>query len=282
MSVNDVFTYSVTGSGTANFNLSGGAYGVAVAASSWGTVALEVMAADGSTYVPYATWSANTAADFNLTAGSYQFVYDSVDTATLSIAQQPNPGWRPNASLPLPISVSGAATVYADMPNTTEVDVVGGSSGAWLFSSDASGDDNSGSAGVGSGSAANGASGVAWLYSGNVSGSGTSGEVHIQTGDSSAGDTGSVFISTGSADGTRGTLQLDTNQVVGTNGLVVVTPDNGSGDSQPMLFQTGTATGTRGSITLDGHVVIIANLPTSASGLPSGALWNSSGTVKVA
>jgi hypothetical protein len=53
---------------------------------------------------------------------------------------------------------------------------------------------------------------------------------------------------------------------------------SGGGSARPMAFITdGTA-----RMTIDSLGRIIPVLPTSASGLPSGALWNDSGTVKVA
>jgi hypothetical protein len=63
-----------------------------------------------------------------------------------------------------------------------------------------------------------------------------------------------------------------------TNVLTIGTARVGSGTARPMSFVTD---GTN-RLTIDALGRIIPVLPTSAAGLPSGALWNDAGTVKVA
>ena len=66
-------TFSNIGSTTAAFSLSGGVYGVDVIGSTFGTVTLQKLAADGSTYVTAATaFAANGYATVSLPAGTYK------------------------------------------------------------------------------------------------------------------------------------------------------------------------------------------------------------------
>src|ERR1044072_3234170 len=200
--VNQVLPYSVTGSDAVNFNLRGGVYTVALAANSWGTVTLNVLSADETTWLPFQTWSSNVAATMTLAAGRYQFAYSSVDTATLSLIQQPpSSNWRLEAlSQPRPISSSGGITTLTTLGTDTQLNLAssgsaGGAEGTWLLTYDTTGATNSSDVGVGSGNAESGASGVAYLYTGNT-GSGTSGDIDIGTGNSSGGDSGNIVITT--------------------------------------------------------------------------------------
>lgn len=249
-SVNDVFTYSVAGSGTKDFTLKGGAYGVAIAATGWGTVSLSVLAANRTTYVPYASWTANTAADFNLTAGSYRFTY-SVTTASLSIAQQPNPGWVATASLPLPVSSTGGATTYSTMPSDTSLNITSGTGGVTITS----------------GSTDDANSGLVYIASGAADGTGNTGDVGMESAQPLAtGNSGGIFVgSSGAPAGSSGNLGFYTGNASGSGKTV--------GD---IRFDIGNAA----SSATAGNW-IITNLPTSASGLPSGAIWNNSGTLKI-
>ena len=112
-STNDYFSYTaVDDAGVKTFSLRGGAYAVTLASDAWGTVALEILSANGETFVPFVTWSSNTAQVMNLPAGHYQFAYSGLDTAALSIVQQPTPGWPMPTNLPSAISSGGGITTY--------------------------------------------------------------------------------------------------------------------------------------------------------------------------
>ena len=61
------------GNNTTNFTLSGGAYGISLTASAWGTATLNRFAPDGSTLIPMATAiAANGYLNLNLPSGNYQ------------------------------------------------------------------------------------------------------------------------------------------------------------------------------------------------------------------
>ena len=90
------------------------------------------------------------------------------------------------------------------------------------------------------------ATGGTSLSSGNVSGgSGESGDVQISSGNSVGGATGNVTITTGIGGGQDGSIVLAGRQS-------------------------------------DGVYIIMQNLPTSAAGLPSGAIWNNAGVLNIA
>lgn len=271
MSVNDVFVFSdVTGTDVANFNLSGGVYGTTIVLAG-GSVTLNVLAADETTWVPFQTWSSSAGATLTLVAGQYQFSWNVGATqATFGIAQQPpTPTWRlQSLTQPLPISSSGGITTVAPLGTDTELDLLGGSSGAFLFTPDSSGN---------------------------------TGNIALETGNSSGGNSGSITLFCGTADGTRGTLTLDAPAFHAPSGFsldtsnansVVLTAgnteaDNGDGGAVFLTSGDGAGSGNGGSITItlgtgvaQGNF-IFANLPTSSSGLPSGAIWNNSGTLKI-
>ena len=69
-------SYSVTaGDGTATFNLKGGMYAVDVIASTYGTVTLQRLGPDGTTYLTVLTaFSANGSATAYLSAGKYKLL----------------------------------------------------------------------------------------------------------------------------------------------------------------------------------------------------------------
>lgn len=263
-SVNDVFIFGVSGTDANNFNLRGGVYQVALAAESWGTVTLNVLAADQTTWVPFQTWSANAAAVFTLVAGLYQFAYSGIGVSTLSIAQQPpTPNWRlQSLSQPLPINADAGATNYQTLPGYDSITLETPNS------------------------------------------SGLTGSIEIATGDSSGGNSGDITLHCGSADGAQGQIVLVGRAISAPSGFVVDAgadpvsltvssnnSDNGAGsDVTLQAGPGGDVSGNGGNINLNvgtatsgnAGLVIISALPTSASGLPSGALWNSSGTLKVA
>ena len=70
-------------------------------------------------------------------------------------------------------------------------------------------------------------------------------------------------------------LQMEVNT---TNSEARITSSFGSSPAWPMVFLIGSGEVMR----FDASGYIIPDLPTSAAGLPTGALWNDSGTVKVA
>jgi hypothetical protein len=336
-STNDYFSYTaVDDAGVKTFSLRGGAYAVTLASDAWGTVALEILSANGETFVPFVTWSSNTAQVMNLPAGHYQFAYSGMDTAALSIVQQPTPGWPMPTNLPSAISSGGGITTYGPVGTDTEIDIDGGHwlelfarDGVDIFTEPATGSDNSGEISLGSADADSGNSGNVSLLSGN-SQSGNSGSFNFSTGNAVGANSGHITLQTGTADGTRGSVIISANAITsstddgylqiqtadsagasadlyiftgnpadtfasgslnfgtGNNGATgntgdayLYTGDASDGNSGNVFLTSGTASGTRGSITLDGLHVLIPNLPTSSAGLPSGALWNNSGTVKV-
>lgn len=266
-STNDVFVFDVDGSDSADFTLRGGVYMVTLAGS-WGTVTLNVLAADGATWLPFQTWSGDAAATMTLVAGSYQLAYDSF-TGTMGIAQQPpSPDWvLQSLSQPRPISSSGGVTTVTTLGSDTELDLVssgndGGHEGTWVYTRDMTGSTNSSDAGIGTGTAVDGTSGITYVYTGNTSGSGTSGNVEIGSGNSSGGDSGDIRLETGTADGTRGNIILDALITQITNGQLqapagvefdIASPSNGGSSNTGMVFvfsgdQTGT--GQSGSVGL--------------------------------
>jgi hypothetical protein len=70
---NDAHTESNISATTAPFSLVCGQYGIDVMGSSFGTVTLQKLAGDGSTYITVSTYSANTFETQNLPAGTYRF-----------------------------------------------------------------------------------------------------------------------------------------------------------------------------------------------------------------
>lgn len=70
-------TFSNISATPAVFQLSGGKYGVVLVGATFGTLTLQILAGDGTTYVNYAglsALSANTAGGFDLPAGTYKLV----------------------------------------------------------------------------------------------------------------------------------------------------------------------------------------------------------------
>lgn len=193
---------------------------------------------------------------------------------------------------------------------------IGAGSGVDAYTTPVTGSDNSGSLSIISGTAVNGDTGDVQIITGASSG-GDSGSITLGTG-SADGTRGSIIlsantISSGADDGylqfqtadqpsgtsadiyvftgapgdnhNSGALNFGTGNhaATGNTGDAYLYSGNASdGDSGSVFLQSGTASGTRGNIILDGLLVLVLNLPTSAAGLPTGALWNSSGTLKVA
>lgn len=75
----DAITFKTIASTPANFTLSGGAYGITLGASAWGTATLNRIAPDGSTLIAVATAiSANGYQNLNLPSGTYQLTLSGV------------------------------------------------------------------------------------------------------------------------------------------------------------------------------------------------------------
>jgi hypothetical protein len=71
--VGDSQSFSNIGATTAAFHLQGGKYGVTCKASTYGTVTLQVLAADGATYLSaMTTFSADGYAAVDLVEGTYK------------------------------------------------------------------------------------------------------------------------------------------------------------------------------------------------------------------
>ena len=105
----------------------------------------------------------------------------------------------------------------------------------------------------------------------------------------------SVVMGNGATNGVPNAVTLNNTNAIGTNiagADLTIHPSRGTGTGVGghLVFQTAAA-GTTGStlntlttqleLTDDGNV-IMPNLPTSASGLPTGALWNNSGVINIA
>ena len=72
---NDAKSFSNIGATTAPFTLAGGRYGVAVIGLTFGTVTLEVLGPDGTTYLTALTaFSANGIQVADLSSGTYKVV----------------------------------------------------------------------------------------------------------------------------------------------------------------------------------------------------------------
>lgn len=69
----DAFTASNISATTAAFTLVSAQYGIDVIGTSFGTVTLQKLAGDGSTYVTVSTYSANAYETQNLPTGTYRF-----------------------------------------------------------------------------------------------------------------------------------------------------------------------------------------------------------------
>lgn len=73
--VDRVVTFSNISATTASFHLAGGTYHITVVGATFGTVTLQVLGGDGSTYLTAATaFAANGAVSVNLAPGTYRFV----------------------------------------------------------------------------------------------------------------------------------------------------------------------------------------------------------------
>ena len=75
----DAVQFKTINSTPAQFNLTGGAYGITLHASAWGTATLQKLLSDGSTLVTVVTaFSADGYQNVNLPSGTYQMTLSGV------------------------------------------------------------------------------------------------------------------------------------------------------------------------------------------------------------
>jgi hypothetical protein len=87
----DSFSASNISADTAAFPLAGGLYGIDYIGSNWGTVTLQKLAGDASTYVTAATaFAANGYTTVNLAPGKYKLAVSSATAVYVQIVRIPS------------------------------------------------------------------------------------------------------------------------------------------------------------------------------------------------